>query len=269
MPKKPAPFSRRNRYAAAAKSITIREDAPETLRTSVLHISRELGWLPTALRSIICRVLLRRPDPDNWSDYPNVWEETQELVYGCEWFKVYDIIEALYEEFDTYERGDEFEKKINTVFVEESIGWQLSDGRVVTRGEEVFETVVDDARKALNTSQRPTAASHIRDALGGLSRRPASNLQGAIYHAMGALECVARDISDDKGTLGEVLKRHPDLLPQPLGPAMSQIWGYASNVARHVEEGREVKRHEAELVVGIAAVVATFLTRDADENYGK
>ncbi len=79
---------------------------------------------------------------------------------------------------------------------------------------------------------------------------------------MGALECVARDLTGDKGTLGEVLNHHPDLVPQPLGTAISKVWGYASNVARHVEEGHEPNREEAELVVGLAAAVATYLTRN-------
>ena len=72
----------------------------------------------------------------------------------------------------------------------------------------------------------------------------------------------ARDLTGDKGTLGQVLNHHPDLLPQPLDTALSQVWGYASNVARHVEEGSEPNREEAELVVGLAAVVATYLTRN-------
>ena len=261
MPKKPAPFSRRTHHARAAKKIMIREDAPETLRFTVLETPRNLGWLPTALRAVICRVLRVRPNANNWSD-PNVWSEIQNLVYRCEWFKVYDIIEALYEEFDSYERGYEFEEEINAFFVEEGIGWQLSNGQIVTRGQEAFETVVNEAEKALESSKRPTAASHIHEALQDLSRRPKPDLPGAIYHAMGALECVARDLTCDKRTLGEVLKHHPDLLPKPLGTAISQVWGYASNVARHVEEGREPNREEAELVVGLAAVVATYLTRN-------
>jgi hypothetical protein len=79
---------------------------------------------------------------------------------------------------------------------------------------------------------------------------------------MGALEAVARDLTGDaKATLGEAIKRNPKLLPKPLDTALSQVWGYASNEARHVEEGREPEREEAELVVGLAAVVATYLTK--------
>src|SRR5438874_2539762 len=68
-------FSRRNRYAGAGKEITVREDAPEGLRVTVLETARELGWGPSSQRNIVCRVLRARPDPGNWSEYPNVWGE--------------------------------------------------------------------------------------------------------------------------------------------------------------------------------------------------
>ena len=79
---------------------------------------------------------------------------------------------------------------------------------------------------------------------------------------MGAMECVARDVSGEaKATLGEILKKHPGLLPPPLDTALSQIWGYASNEARHVLEGKNPSREEAELVVGLSAALTTYLTR--------
>lgn len=256
-------FSRRHQYTGAAKEIVVREDAPEGLRFAVLAIARDLGLGPTPLREIICRTLRVRPNPHNWSDFPNVWDEVQDLVFGCEWFRVYDIIEALFASFarDRSGAAGQFEHEINAYFREEGIGWQLVDGQIVTRGTETFEAVLSGAIDALKDTARPTAAGHIHDALLGLSRRPNADLAGAIYHAMGALEAVARDLSGDpKATLGEAIKRNPDLLPKPLDSALSQIWGYASNEARHVQEGREPQRSEAELLVGLAAVVATYLT---------
>jgi len=87
-------------------------------------------------------------------------------------------------------------------------------------------------------------------------------MPGAAYHAMGSLECVARDLTGDpKATLGDILKRYPDLLPKPLDEALSKVWGYASNAARHVVEGREISRDEAELLVGLSAAVSTYLAR--------
>ena len=55
--------------------------------------------VPTAMRRIICQVFLVRPDPSNWSEYPNVWEEESDLIHDCPWFKVYDIAEAFHAAF--------------------------------------------------------------------------------------------------------------------------------------------------------------------------
>lgn len=151
---------------------------------------------------------------------------------------------------------------LHEFFIEEGIGWQLVNGQIVTRGTEAFETVVTEATSGLATSERPTAAKHLHEALEDLSRRPQADLPGAAYHAMGSLECVARDLTgNSKATLGEILRRHPNLLPKPLDAALSQVWGYASEVARHVREGREIGREEAELLVGLSATVSTYLVR--------
>lgn len=56
------PFSKRNRYVGPAKEITIREDAPENLRYFVLQTAIDLGWSPSALRDVMCRVLRKAPD---------------------------------------------------------------------------------------------------------------------------------------------------------------------------------------------------------------
>ena len=264
------PFSKRNRYSGGTKEITLREDAPANLRYFVMQAAVDVGWGAFQLRDVVCRVLRAVPDSSNWSEYPNVWNEVEWHLERCDWFKVYDIIEAIYARMYKEDKGKRFSTKVaaeyaealNDFFVEEGIGWQLVDGHIVTRGTEAFEAVVTDATAALEASKRPTAAKHLHEALQDLSRRPEADLPGAVYHAMGSLECVARDLTGDaKATLGEVLKRYPGLLPKPLDTALSQIWGYASNEARHVLEGRETNREEAELLVGLAAALSTYLTR--------
>jgi hypothetical protein len=271
------PFSKRHRYSAA-REISIREAAPENLRYFTVQTAKDLNWGPSSLRPIVCRVLRVSPDPGNSSEYPNVDDEVNRLVSECEWFKVYDIIEALYGAMakqDAITRktaprfahtASKFAEEVNDFFIEEGIGWQLIDGQIVTRGTEAFESVVNTATAALEATRRPTAAKHLHEALQDLSRRPEADLPGSVYHAMGCLECVARDLTgDSKATLGEALKRYPGMLPKPLDMALSQIWGYASNEARHVQEGRETNREEAELLVGLAAALSTYLIRKQPE----
>jgi hypothetical protein len=183
-------------------------------------------------------------------------------VTACEWFRVYDIIEAIhrYLMYRDPDRAKEFEAEINAYFRETGIGWQLLNGVVQVRGAEAFESTVRRATAALAAAPRPTASREIEEALRDLSRRPEPDLTGAIQHATAALECVARDIcGDPKATLGEILKRYPLILPRPLDDAVSKVWGYASEMARHLREGRIPDRDETELVVGLAAAVATYL----------
>jgi hypothetical protein len=268
------PFSKRYGYSGQPREITIREDAPENLRHFILDRAVELGLGPSGLRDIACSVLRTRPNPNNWSEYPNVWEEVQGFVYGCDWFRVYDFIERVYSalerprpaDFEDPEPGKqraaEFQDSLNEFFVEEGIGWQMVDGEIVTRGTEAFETVVHAAVGALEASGRMTAKDEIHEALGDLSRRPEPDLTGAVHHAMAALECVARDATGDpKATLGDILKRYPDLIPKPLDTTVEKAWGYASEMGRHIREGREPERKEVELIVGLAATVATYLSR--------
>jgi hypothetical protein len=227
------PFSSRHSYSGGAKEITVREDAPEDLRYFVLETARDLTFGPKLLRPVLCRVLRRKPNEDNWSEYPNLWLEVQQLMYGCDWFRVYDVIEALYADITVrdhvyqQEHGPQFRALMNGFFVEEGIGWQLTvGGEIVSRGDEAFETIVTGSKSRLSASGRSTAAKHIAEALGCLSRRPEPNAPGAAYHAMGALECVARDVTGNaQATLGQILKRYPGLLPKPLDAALSQIWG--------------------------------------------
>lgn len=261
------PFSKRFGLRGPAPDIRIREDAPPELRAAAIQVAREVGLSPHPLREIVCRVLRQLPDPGNWSEYPNVWGEVQGLISNCSWYKVYDIIEAIYENLGSAYGRDpslarSYEIKMNDVFEELGIGWQMVGGTIQTRGDEPFEASMKAAADALRASGRATATSELHEALRDLSRRPESDLTGAVQHAVAALECVARDVcGDTKATLGRLLSAHSDRLaiPKPLDTAVEKAWGYASEMGRHVREGFKPTRPEAELVVFMSAAVATYL----------
>lgn len=129
------------------------------------------------------------------------------------------------------------------------------------RGAESFEAAVSDAKSALEASGRTTASNEIHQALSDLSRLPEPDKTGAIQHAMAALECVARDLTgDSRATLGEIIKRNPKLIPTPLDQSVDKAWGFSSEHARHLREGRELGMAEVQLVVGLSAVLVTYLS---------
>ena len=217
---------------------------------------------PTVIRRIVCQVLLVPPDSYNWSDYPNVWGELNDLIAQCPWFKVYDIAEALHAALAKadLDRAQVFSVRLNQFFRESGIGWEIQDGRIVFRGSEVFAESTREAVTVLTESGRVRAANEIHEALWDISRRPEPDVTGAIQHAMAALESTARDVTDKRNrTLGQLVEELG--LPKPLDTAVEKLWGYSSDRARHIREGQAVETVEAELLVSVACAVCTFLTK--------
>jgi len=195
---------------------------------------------------------------------PTVWERFYRLIAGLKWWEIYDLLETIYKgEKDSYKR-QKFVEQTNSVLEKGNSPWRMEtyNGVVVYKGSEPFEISVSTAQSALLASGRKTAADEIKKALQDLSQRPSPDLTGAVHHAMAALECVAADVCGEKGdTLGQIVKRHPDRFPPPMGSAVAMLYGFASEKGRHISEGGEPDLKEVELIVGIAATVSTYLSR--------
>ena len=256
-------FSDRYNYNdTAIVEITIREDAPSEMRFAVVQIAESLGMQPTELRKLICRVLLVQPDSFNWSEYPNVWEEVQQLIADCTWHRVYDIAETIYESLEqsNIDKANEFSDRLNQFFRERGIGWEMHDGQIIFRGSENFTSTIDSAVESLEEAELNSAANEIREAVKDISRRPKPDITGAVQHAFATLESTSREVtSNSKRTLGQNIR---DLdLPKPLDSAIEKLLGYASNRGRHIQEGKDVQADEAELMVIVACATCTFLLK--------
>jgi hypothetical protein len=195
---------------------------------------------------------------------PTVWERFYGLIAGFKWWEIYDLLEAIYKrEKDDYKR-QKFVEQVNSVLEKGNSPWRMEfyNGAVSYKGSEPFEISVKAAQSALLAAGRKTAAAEIQKALQDLSQRPHPDLTGAVQHAMAALECVAADVCGEKGeTLGQIVKRHPDRFPPPIGSAVAMLYGFASEKGRHISKGGEPNLKEVELIVGIAATVSTYLNR--------
>lgn len=260
-------FSERYGYSKIPADHFVYEDAPEQLRQYIKKVVYEdMGKRPRFLRSVICRTLLVREDPDNWSEYPNIDYEVNDHLHGMEWYQVYDVIESLADVFETLGQSEEYESLMNSGFRRLGIGWQLKDGIVQTRGDEAFEENLRVAEGKLEESRFAIARKELKEAIMDLSKRPEPDLRGTIQHSIGALESVTREITGDrKKTLGEILKFHPGIVPKPLDEGLSKIWGYASEFARHVREDRDIERKEAQLILGISSIIITYLIESVEE----
>lgn len=254
-------FSRRQGLTRPDAEIYIRNDAPQIVRDAVIQIAYKCGLKPSDLRTLLCDLLFHAPDRGNWSEFPNIDSEVRELIGDCEWFEVYDLIEALAKTCSF--RGQDFSEEMNQFFRVVGVGWQLIDNQVEMRGSEVFEIAVRHGQSELLERGRMTAAAELHEALNDLSRRPVPETTGAIQHAMAALECVARDIAGSKDTLGQLIQRKSGIFPPPIDQIVEKAWGYTSNYGRHLTEGQPPQFEETELMVGISGVLCRYLSRRA------
>lgn len=258
-------FSDRQGYRPSAAPITVREDAPSGLRDAIPMIAEGVGMIPSVMRRVICGVLLERPNPGNWSEYPNIRYEVDELMEGSRWYKVYDIAEAIYDQLAANSARDprpaaEFERRLNDFLVENGIGWELRDGLITHRGSEAFARSTHEVPDQLDESGFQRAANEMREALGDISRRPEPDITGAVQHAMAALEATARGVADQPNlTLGKLVSVLD--LPAPLDQAVHKLWGYASDRGRHIREQQVIDRAEAELIVSVAGSLCAFLAQ--------
>ena len=262
-------FSDRYGYKGEKSPIIVREDAPAALREAVPTIAEDCGIDPRHLRRVVCHVLRRIPDPNNWSPHPNMWEEAVQHVQDCAWYRVYDICEALYDFLLTTRQDEDaaerLQTQLNDVFVEHGIGWQMAEGAMLARESEAIDSAVQAAEERLQETGSTTARDELREALRDLSRRPKPDVTGCVTHSTAALECLCRSLSGKrKATLGQIMKRHSRELgvPPPLDQAVSKLYGYASEVARHVREGEAPSRAEAALVLGVAASLIAYLASE-------
>lgn len=264
-------FSKRHGFGPEKREVVIVEDAPKQIREALIIISYDVGkFCPKKLREIICYELRCMPDPNNWSEYPNIYDEVKTLILGCEWYKVYDIAEKIYihlktEHLESPTNPSCFQSEFNEELFKHGIGWKMEEGRIIRRGSEAYDYSVTNAKNLTQQKGFSTANTEIDEAIKAISRRPKPDLTGAIQHSMAALECVARKTSGkpDK-TLGAISKHMDEkILPKTLSCAVTQLWGYSSECGRHLREGEEPTQAEAELVVGISAMIAAYLCRNS------
>jgi hypothetical protein len=256
-------FSRRNGFNQTHEiPISVRNDAPHEFRGLMIDVALECGIKSGDLRSIVCKQLKKRPDSNNWSPI-NVDNEVYDLIDKCQWYEVYDILEKICYYFDNtnYVSDNEFESEINELFLMQGIGWKLVDGKVTFRGDEGLDSILTKAVAAENQQEHYTAARELHEAIKDLSGRPNPDLTGAVTHAIASLECVARDVTNSKQTMGDWLKSNQNAFPKPLDQCIDKLYGFASNHGRHLKESEEPSQEEVELVLGICATLGSYLAK--------
>lgn len=287
-------FSERIDYQTEITEIKIRQEAPSDLRGFIVNIAlNRCNINIEELRALVCRVLRKREQSVNFTtqiplfiNLPNangtfpqeyekdkkiydlIKDEVQHHLDYCEWYKVYDVIEAIAQHLQKFQNDKcIFDQEINGYFKEHGIGWKLRDVRVEYRGSEALEQIFLKTIKNLKELDYKKSRNELSNALNCLSNKPEINITGAIKHAVSALECILRQYvekKDKKKTLGELRPQLQKIfVDHPLIPKIiEKIYGFSTETARHVTEGTYSPRYEdAELVVHILTACGYYILK--------
>lgn len=168
------------------------------------------------VREHICRALRRRPDPNNWSA-PNIQGEVEHLIYRSEWDEFYAICEVVPDACNV----SNCDELINKLFEEEGSPWRMTDGQIGPIFPDEVETVLVEAKAAVDEMQAEGPAVHLTKARRHLS--PTSgDKENAVKEAVSALEAAikAKSGHDDFDDGLKVLKQQR--LPAGAWPASVQ-----------------------------------------------
>lgn len=254
-------FSSRIGVATESVPIVTRYDVPVELRDYLLLMVEPYISSLKTIRAIVCSATKTAPDRSNWGENDFMRDEIIGVLENCQWYYVYDVIELVYTSLRDSISKAGFEKDVNDYFVQKGIGWKMTNGVIEYRGDDAFEEKMAESAIILSEAGLDTSANELKEALKDLSKKPEPEITGAIQHSVAALECVAREVTGTKSTLGQLIKDHPEIVPRPTDEIVSKIFGYASEWGRHLREGRNPNFEEAELIVHLSASFCSYLSK--------
>jgi len=163
--------------------------------------------------------------PGFWSDIYNV---LRKYFFNCKWFKVYDFLEFVVDNFPYENINKEFMKECNRVLEEELSAYRFVGKQItqITAEEEIAE--IEEALE----SPIKTVRVHLENALKLMSDRKSPDYRNSIKESISAVEALCIIVAqDEKATLGQAL----DIIEKRIGlhgalrKAFSSLYGYTSS----------------------------------------
>jgi hypothetical protein len=215
--------------------------------------------------SVIWIKFLKLPIDTMHPHWENLVQQFRIQFFKFSWHQVYTLLELLATLLDKLENGNKgrFEEYCNSLFESEVSGWRFVDGVIspITNAAEIqsVESAIQTPLESVN--------EHVRSALESLSLKPEPDTRKCVSESFHAIESLAIKTLGLKGkSLGDLM---PDLkkeleLHGAFSSGISQLWGWASDVARHSKkEDYKLSVEEAKCVLVLCSSVTIYLIQRA------
>ena len=210
---------------------------PENRPLGIKMLHRDFG--------LSCRIQLQPEDYDSWF----CQERFFQFIKSCQWYYFYDLVELTCRKLKESEGEYAFEvdklnkfgfasfkKKVNDLFREDNIVWQLNDeGELIKTVPEVLQRLLDQTQGKLIDNLDP-ARLHYKKAFRYIFSFP-TDTENGIKEIVSAVESAGRTIYPNASTLGDVIKqlKKDSAVPDMLIPVMEKYYAFAnaSPAVRH------------------------------------
>jgi hypothetical protein len=190
--------------------------------------------------------------------------------FECEWFEVYELLEAVSDYMLERTLSLDFNKSCNRVLEEELSGYRFVSGKIVEINAKESVDAIESAI-AQTSVPFPTAAQHLQAAISLLARKPNPDYRNTIKESISAVEALCRAVTGEShGTLGKALKTLDLRVHPALRAAFEKLYGYTSDAdgIRHALMAEENLRQEDALfmLVACSAFVGYIVAKTAKKS---
>ena len=194
------------------------------------------------------------------------------------WEKAFDFCERLYSHLaqDVYDFDsripravvqEHIERELQTLFYEEHLAFEFSEGIVRRRGRRNTADKIARAEVVLGDPKLSEALKHFNKALGFFRSIPNPDDENTTKEAVCAVEAAAKALFPDKGTtLGEIINaisgNSIGEIPKSIAKTFHGLYGFSSageGVRHGGGDGGPVTREIAEYTLAVSASQIVFL----------
>jgi len=269
----PELFSRRYNLRGAPTEL-IYDDIPDTARTGFFYIFDK--YKPYINDHIIvkeyCEAMRMRPGLITTTLIDLSKASRLSLIGNwlgnVYWGQFLDLCELISLSLNKYpnKRGG-FSKKLNALFREEKIGYEMQEGKIERIGNEYTSQYIAEARKLLKDEKYIGAQKHFEKAMSYINVRPNPDVENCVKDAVAAIESVGRIIvGDDKAVLSNIIRDmvKKGVIPKPLDQVIQKLYAYRGDqpgVAHGAVGASKVTIDEAEFVLATSAATIVYLVK--------
>ena len=152
-------------------------------------------------------------------------ETIKKMYYGLKWYKVYDLIEFVYNEI--FEK-QEYTKEINNKLIRNNSQYRLIDGYIIPLNSEEENNSLEESLKTPYSE----VSFHMSKATEFFSNREKPDYENSIKESITAVETLCDIIVGEKTSLGSALKKLEDkgvYIHPSLKGAFEKLYGYTSD----------------------------------------